>query len=835
MSEPTTPPPLLSPSSESDAPSGFGAGWTERKTVELEEDNLIGTVVNDTYNIVRIIGEGGMGRVYEAGHTRISKKRYAIKVLHAEFARNEGILKRFQREAETAACLSHPNAVGVYDVGVTSDSRPFLVSEFLEGSDLAHRIKQDAPLSTGFVRHVGLQIAGALVEAHSRGVVHRDLKPQNIFLLAGSDGEKAEQPIAKVLDFGLSRFLDDSDSELTRSGMVMGTPSYMSPEQARGERADHRVDIYGLGAILYACVVGKPPFKCSSPQATVLAVMNEEAPRPSKLNPAVAPELELIIQTAMARDPNRRYATMADFRRELETLADEGHGAVRLRRDSIVRRAEMAPLRIQLLVYWLGGATFLFGSAAAALCGAISLRYGAWPLSSAASGLLAMVVLAAFSAPVLSLFRSVRYRLWDNTALVSEALDATRRVTLAGALGYAGTAGALLLLNIVGVLFSRFDAIRDTALGTFSGIALVAFVAQVLCALAAGFSEYLLSPGGWVDRAESVEQGRRRRLVSGPIVVCGALSLVSSSVVAARHWPITTIGVAEDDGGFVVHESASGAVPIASELDVAPTASVTSSAVMASSRDVDSADRAFASSPALPPDAGAHEPESEDLGEASSDALTAAISQGSDALAELAERYPNDPHVLRALAMDHASRASGLERAIDGFKRLFAVSPQAIYDNDLQQIILAVARSRGTAMHKAFELMAYHMAHVGPDLLYKLSLSDRDRRPQARAYLGRPKVREKFSPALDIAYELQFAPSCTNRLAMLPRAAQFGDERALIILASLAAENKTGCGRRKQQPCRAKCPDEAAQFEQTVRSIAERMQRAAAPAPSASP
>src|SRR5690606_15769833 len=130
-----------------------------------------------------------------------------------------------------------------------------------------------------------------------------------------------------------------------------------------------------------------------------------------------------------------------------------------------------------------------------------------------------------------SLIRSVRYRLWDNTALVSEALDATRRVTLAGALAYAGTAGALLLLNIIGVLFARFDVLRETALGTFPGVALVAFVAQVFCALASAFREYLLSPGGWVDRAETVEQGRRRRVVSGPVVVCTALLLVSSSVV----------------------------------------------------------------------------------------------------------------------------------------------------------------------------------------------------------------------------------------------------------------------------------------------------------------
>lgn len=833
MSEASTSPPPLVPD-DSDAPSGFGAGWAERKTAEFEEDALIGVVLNETYHIARVIGEGGMGRVYEAWHTRISKKRYAIKILHAEFARNEGILKRFQREAETAACLSHGNSVGVYDVGVTSDQRPFLVSEYLEGSDLAHLVKQRAPLAPGLVKHIGLQIAGALVEAHARGVVHRDLKPQNIFLLAGPNGELPDHPIAKVLDFGLSRFLDDADSELTRSGMVMGTPSYMSPEQARGERADHRVDVYGLGAILYACVVGKPPFKCASPQATVLAVMNEEAPRPSNLNPDVSPDLELVIQTAMAREPERRYQTMEEFCEALEGLpGDAKHLRARVVSGA---RGDVSSLRLQLLGSWTFAVVFGLATATAALCGAVNLRYGAWPLSRGASGLLAMVVLAAFAAPVLSLLRRVRYQLWDNTPLVVQALASTRRVVASGMFAYGATAGVLLLLNIVSALVPRVNVLGETALATFSGVGLVAFAAATVATLAARFREHLLSPGGWVDRAETAAQVRRRQLVSGPIVVATALLLGSSSVVAGHRWPVSNVDVVSDaaevEAPAIGNAAIAGGSQPAVEGGPAPvsapapasTAPLTNSSIPSVPDEVPA--------PLLQPEADAGV-EAQGIGEVTDDALTAAISQGGDALARLAEQYPNDPRVLRALAMDHASRASGLEKAIDTFKRLFAVSPQAVHDSDLQQIVLAVARSKGTGMHKAFDLMGYGMGYVGPDLLYKLALSDRDRRAQARAYLGRRKVRERFSPALDIAYEIQFALNCSSRVALLPRAAQFGDERALVVLAALASAPKTGCGKRKQQPCRAKCPDEAAAFEQTVRVIAARLQRPA-PSPAAS-
>lgn len=824
---------------DSDAPSGFGAGWAEHRTLEIEEDALTGVVLNETYHIARVIGEGGMGRVYEAWHTRISKKRYAIKVLHAEFARTEGILKRFQREAETAACLSHPNAVGVYDVGVTADQRPFLVSEYLEGTDLAHRVKELAPLSPGLVKHIGLQIAGALVEAHSRGVVHRDLKPQNIFLLAGPGGEMAERPIAKVLDFGLSRFLDDADSELTRSGMVMGTPSYMSPEQARGERADHRVDVYGLGAILYACVVGKPPFKCSSPQATVLAVMNEEAPRPSKENPNVAPELELVIQTAMAREPSRRYQTMNEFVEALQALpGDDGPARPRPRLDSIVRRFDGVPLRAQLVGTWVIGAVFGLAAAGAALCGAVNLRYGAWPLPPATSGLLGMVVVAAFAAPLLSWIRAVRYRLWDNTPLVAQTLVAAQRVMATSGLAYGATAGTLLLCNVTRSLFPQLDALGETALTSFSGISIVAFAALAATALVAGLHQQLMAPDGWVDTAETAAQARTRQRIAGVLVAVSGVLLVLSAALAVFRWPLPaaeTAGLSRAEAVVGAAESPAAAAPTSASAAAVGTTVTAVATLEPAALSVEDAPSAAPVGAAMSEPDGGATPAIDGLAEANNDALSAAISQGTEALERLVAQYPNDAQALRALAMDHASRASGLEKAIEVFRRLFVVSPQAIHDTDLQQIVMAVARAKGSAMHKAFDLMGYGMGHVGPDLLFKLALSDRDRRAQARAYLGRHKVRERFSPALDVAYELQFASSCASRLPLLPRAAQFGDERALVVLAAMAAAPKTGCGKRKLQPCRAKCPDEAAAFEQTVKAIAGRLQRVAPPAPSHAP
>ncbi|EYF04654.1 serine/threonine protein kinase [Chondromyces apiculatus DSM 436] len=276
---------------------------------DILRDEYVGKTLNETYTIVRVIGEGGMGRVYEARHTRIGTKRFAIKMLHPEFARQPQVLSRFHREAEAAATVQSPYVVDVFDVDRTQDGRPFLVSEFLDGKEFAEFLAEGGRMAVGPAVRVVRQICNALSAAHARGVVHRDMKPENVFLTGNLD-----MPIAKVIDFGISKVDDNSGgTALTKTGMIMGTPSYMAPEQARGERVDHRADIYAVGAILYCALTGQRPFDRGDPTATLTAVLTEDPPRPRSLEASIPAELEMVIQRAMAKAPHDRYQSMDDF------------------------------------------------------------------------------------------------------------------------------------------------------------------------------------------------------------------------------------------------------------------------------------------------------------------------------------------------------------------------------------------------------------------------------------------------------------------------------------------------------------------------------------------
>jgi hypothetical protein len=203
--------------------------------------------------------------------------------------------------------------------------------------------------------------------------------------------------------------------------------------------------------------------------------------------------------------------------------------------------------------------------------------------------------------------------------------------------------------------------------------------------------------------------------------------------------------------------------------------------------------------------------------------LSAAISQGTDALAQLAVRFPNDPKVLRACAFAQASKSSGLLDAAATLQRLFTISPEASNDTDLQYMVMQMAKTQGEASRRAFKLLGTHMGTVGPDLLYKLSLTHTEQRETALKALGQPDVRKRFSPALSVAYELQFAESCSARVPMLPRAQQFGDERAIRILTPLATEKTKGCGTRKTPPCKATCPKQAEQYLKAAEVISTRL------------
>jgi serine/threonine-protein kinase len=260
----------LCPSCEARYPEHFRA-CPRDGTALVEVDDVVGTTLSGTYFVRRTLGEGAMGQVYEARHTRIPAKRFAIKMLHPEYRAEPQILARFAREAEAAATLNHPNVVVVVDVDRTPDGRPFLVSEYLEGKELGDHLTAVGKMPISAAVRVTLQIAGALAAAHARGIIHRDVKPENVFLT----GDLAA-PVVKVLDFGISRLDHRSGQQLTQAGAVIGTPAFMPPEQARGDRVDHRADIYAVGALLYTVLTGQRPFDRDSPTATVLAQHGED-------------------------------------------------------------------------------------------------------------------------------------------------------------------------------------------------------------------------------------------------------------------------------------------------------------------------------------------------------------------------------------------------------------------------------------------------------------------------------------------------------------------------------------------------------------------------------
>jgi serine/threonine-protein kinase len=399
-----------------------------RDAVELveaayeERDALIGTTVADTYTIVRVLGEGGMGRVYEARHARLRSRRFALKVLHPELVRQPEVLARFQREAEAAAAIASPHVVDVYDVSRTAEGRPFIVCELLDGRDLATHLAEVGKMSVSPAVRVVRQVARALSEAHASGVVHRDLKPENVFLMGD-----AREPRVKVIDFGISKLEGAPGTALTKTGVVMGTPSYMAPEQARGEHVDHRADVYATGAILYAALTGRRPFDRGDPTATLTAVLMGEPARPRALEPSIPEPLELVIQRAMARAPEERYPSMDDLDAALapHDAPSLGEGAA-LERPSRVtpaqldRRARAIHVARPLVVVMAAVAVVALASSLVAVAAAIvRLTRGAdADVTGAEAVLLAVAVVLALATPAVLAARHVATRIWPNSARV---------------------------------------------------------------------------------------------------------------------------------------------------------------------------------------------------------------------------------------------------------------------------------------------------------------------------------------------------------------------------------------------------------------------------------
>ncbi|MFO0653152.1 MAG: protein kinase [Polyangiales bacterium] len=277
-----------------------------------------GDQIGGRYEIVRVLGVGGTGAVFEARHMTIGRT-VAIKLLLPELAQNPVVPQRFLQEARTANEVRHKNIVEVIDFGA-DNGRLYMVMEFLHGESLADYILREAPVAPGPIIRILEPIMGALAAAHARGIVHRDVKPQNIFLQR-TEGD--DEPVPKLIDFGIAKRLVGGDVNLTSTGMILGTPAYMSPEQARADRTvTHAADQYSLGVIFYQALTGNIPYDADSYPALLIQIVSQPPVDILQRRPDLDPGLAAVVMRMLARTPSHRYASFADLRLALRPWRD---------------------------------------------------------------------------------------------------------------------------------------------------------------------------------------------------------------------------------------------------------------------------------------------------------------------------------------------------------------------------------------------------------------------------------------------------------------------------------------------------------------------------------
>jgi eukaryotic-like serine/threonine-protein kinase len=280
---------------------------------------LIGRLLQGRYRITGLIAKGGMGVVYDAVQVNLGR-RVAIKCLHPRYARDAVAIARFEHEAVVSGGFGHPHIVEVFDLGRLEDDAPYLVMERLDGETLTARLRRERRLDLALAVSVARQTVSALVATHARSILHRDLKPDNLFLV----DRGAETPRVKVLDYGVSKAMSAvGEPRLTRAGFVMGTPSYMAPEQARGESdLDGRVDLYAVGVILYETLTGRLAYAARTPAALLVEMQRGLPLRPSMLRPGLPPALDALVMRCIAFPRGERPRDAPSLQRDLQALGD---------------------------------------------------------------------------------------------------------------------------------------------------------------------------------------------------------------------------------------------------------------------------------------------------------------------------------------------------------------------------------------------------------------------------------------------------------------------------------------------------------------------------------
>ena len=353
--------------------------------------DLVGQVLADRYHVVRKLGEGGMGQVYLAEHVKMGRKS-AIKVMSPSMVHDPDAVARFNREAANASRISHPNVCAVYDFGETPEGLIYLAMEFIEGEPLTELLAREGELPVARAGAIFLQVADALQAAHDLGIVHRDLKPDNVMLSRGRDGTD----VVKVVDFGIAKAVGGRDTQkVTKTGLVVGTPEFMSPEQLAGDPVDGRSDLYALALVFFKMLTGELPFAGTTAQDTMVQRLTDEPAKLSEVRPDLRfpPGLQATLDTALARSPAERYQSTGKFANDVAAVLGLQRGArlspfppatrpdadldartELLRRSAAMSSARMAPpRRKRRLVGIVAAAVVILGAAGAAL----ALRGGA--------------------------------------------------------------------------------------------------------------------------------------------------------------------------------------------------------------------------------------------------------------------------------------------------------------------------------------------------------------------------------------------------------------------------------------------------------------------------